>query len=101
MTIGREFGQHEPLTTRLHNLVRSYPKGLGVLKEFIQNADDAEADEITFVIDEQQYNVSGLPEGMRWLHTSPALLVYNNRPFSKSDIDGIQNIGESGKSNSI
>jgi hypothetical protein len=35
MPIGRKFGQHEPLTTRLHNLVRSYPKGLGVLKEFV------------------------------------------------------------------
>lgn len=61
--IGRSFGQHEPLTTRLYNLVRSYPKGLGVLKEFIQNADDAEADEIVFVIDEQQYDVEGLPDG--------------------------------------
>ncbi len=44
MTIGRKFGQHEPLTTRLHNLVRSYPKGLGVLKEFMQNADESGGD---------------------------------------------------------
>ncbi|WP_404357088.1 DUF3883 domain-containing protein [Methylotuvimicrobium sp. KM1] len=101
MTIGREFGQHEPLTTRLHNLVRSYPKGLGVLKEFIQNADDAEADEVMFVIDEQEYDVTGLPDSMRWLHTTPALLVYNNKPFSDRDIEGIQNIGESGKSRSV
>ena len=78
MTIGRKFGQHEPLTRRLHNLVRSYPKGLGVLKEFIQNADDAEADEIVFVIDEQLFDVSGLPETMRWLHQTPALLIFNN-----------------------
>jgi sacsin len=101
MTIGRKFGQHEPLTRRLHNLVRSYPKGLGVLKEFIQNADDAEADEIVFVIDEQLFDVSGLPETMRWLHQTPALLIFNNKPFSYSDIEGIQNIGESGKSDSI
>jgi sacsin len=74
---------------------------LGVLKEFIQNADDAEADEIVFVIDEQAYDTAGLPETMRWLHTSPALLVYNSRPFSDSDLDGIQRIGESGKSESI
>ena len=101
MTIGQRFGQREPLTRRLHNLVRSYPKGLGVLKEFIQNADDAEADEIVFVIDEQQHDASGLPQPMRWLHQTPALLVYNNKPFSDSDIEGIQNIGESGKSDSV
>lgn len=101
MTIGRKFGQHEPLTRRLHNLVRSYPKGLGVLKEFIQNADDAEADEIVFLIDEQRLDVAGLPHTMQWLHQTPALLVYNNKPFSDSDIAGIQNIGESGKSDSI
>lgn len=99
--IGRSFGQHEPLTTRLHNLVRSYPKGLGIFKEFIQNADDAEANEIVFIIDEQQYNFEGLPDSMQWLHTTPALLVYNNRPFSKHDIQSIQKIGESGKSLSM
>ena len=99
--IGRPFGQQEPLTTRLKGLVRSYPKGLGLFKEFIQNADDAEADEIVFVIDEQQYETSGLPESMRWLHTGPALLVYNNKPFSDEDIDGIQALNASGKSNSV
>jgi sacsin len=81
--------------------VRSYPKGLGILKEFIQNADDAEADEIVFVIDEQEYEVTGLPYSMHWLHTTPALLVYNNKPFSDRDIQGIQNIGKSGKSLSV
>ena len=94
--IGRPFGQQEPLTTRLKGLVRSYPKGLGLFKEFIQNADDAEADEIVFVIDEQQYETSGLPESMRWLHTGPAMLVYNNKPFSDEDIDGIQALGHLG-----
>ncbi len=101
MTIGNTFGQHEPLTTRLHNLVRSYPKGLGILKEFIQNADDAEANEIVFHIDEQKYDVAGLPDSMQWLHTTPALLVYNNKAFSDTDIEGIQRIGESGKSFSV
>jgi len=27
----------------------------------------------------------------------PALCVYNNRPFSKSDMEGIQNLGEGSK----
>jgi sacsin len=74
---------------------------LGVLKEFIQNADDAEADEIVFRIDEQQYETASLPQSMQWLHQTSALLIYNNKSFSDSDIEGIQNIGESGKSDSI
>ncbi|OVE69035.1 hypothetical protein CCS79_08905 [Clostridium diolis] len=99
--IGKNFGQYEPLTTRLHNLVRTYPKGLGIFKEFIQNADDAEAEEIVFVIDEQQYSITGLPKSMHWLHTTPSLLVYNNRSFTENDIEGIQSIGASGKSESV
>ena len=98
MPVGSDFGQREPLTTRLHNLVRSYPKGLGIFKEFIQNADDAEASEIRFIIDERHYTTTGLPESMRWLHETPALMVFNNRAFTDTDLKGIQNIGESGKS---
>jgi sacsin len=74
---------------------------LGIFKEFIQNADDAEADEIVFVIDEMQFSVTGLPESMHWLHTTPSLLVYNNKSFSENDIQGIQSIGASGKSKSV
>ena len=32
--------QSEPLTTRLKNLIRDYPEGVGIIKELVQNADD-------------------------------------------------------------
>lgn len=41
-----EFGQQERLTVRLKGLIRNYPRGVNLVKEFIQNADDAGA---TFV----------------------------------------------------
>ena len=41
-----EFGQSERLTIRLKGLIRSYPRGIGLLKEFIQNADDATATQL-------------------------------------------------------
>ena len=56
-----DFGQDEPLTVRLRGLLTSYPKGLGILKEFIQNADDAEATEVIFYIDEKPHSVAGYP----------------------------------------
>ena len=88
--IGRSFGQHEPLTTRLHNLVRSYPKGLGIFKEFIQNADDAEANEIVFIIDEQQYNLGAVIGILTFLITSIVTLVTYRRSKSYKEEDAFQ-----------
>jgi len=31
---GRRFSQQEPLTVRLHGLIRNYPKGVGVFQEY-------------------------------------------------------------------
>jgi hypothetical protein len=36
-------GQQERLTVRLKELIRNYPRGIGIIKEFIQKADDAGA----------------------------------------------------------
>ena len=44
-------GQHEPLTTRLNNILREYKVGVGIFKELIQNADDAGATKVCFLID--------------------------------------------------
>jgi len=40
---GKSFYQREPLTTRLKNLIHDYPEGIGIIKELVQNADDAGA----------------------------------------------------------
>ena len=49
--IGQEFGQREELTDRLKGILKSYPCDVGVLKELVQNADDAGATEIHFIYD--------------------------------------------------
>ena len=36
----------EPLTTRLRGLLKEYPPGLSILKELLQNADDAGASSV-------------------------------------------------------
>ena len=36
----------EPLTTRLRGLLKEYPPDLSILKELLQNADDARASAI-------------------------------------------------------
>jgi hypothetical protein len=56
------FGQHEELTTRLANLVRQYPAGPGIIKEFIQNADDAGATRLDIVMDWRDHGTSLSPD---------------------------------------
>ena len=44
-------GQCEPLTTRLKNILTDYKDGLTIIKELLQNADDAEATEVNICYD--------------------------------------------------
>lgn len=42
----RQNPQHQPLTVTLKNICRDYPAGGGILRELLQNADDAGATEM-------------------------------------------------------
>ncbi|KAL7882239.1 hypothetical protein AOLI_G00090880 [Acnodon oligacanthus] len=93
----REFGQHEKLTIRIKNIIDAYPSKKDILKELLQNADDAEATEIHFVWDKRRHKTEKL-FGEKWkLLQGPALCVYNNKTFSDEDLMGIQQLGEGGK----
>ncbi|XP_036432885.1 sacsin isoform X2 [Colossoma macropomum] len=93
----QEFGQHEKLTVRLKNIMDAYPSKKDILKELIQNADDAEATEIHFVWDKRQHKTEQI-FGEKWkLLQGPALCVYNNKKFSDEDLKGIQQLGKGGK----
>ena len=94
---GLPFGQHEPLTRRLENIISAYPWGVQILKELVQNADDAQASTLHLVYDKRSHQaVTVFSDDWKELQ-GPALLAYNDRPFSTSDLEGIQNIGLGGK----
>ena len=95
------YGQSEPLTTRIKNLIKDYSDGLSVLKEFVQNADDAGATEICFLIDERE-NLDArtlLLDNKFSPCQGPAIVVYNNATFSDDDFRNIVKIGEATKEN--
>ncbi len=92
-----EFAQKSKLTVLLHQLVRSYPKGVGIIHEFIQNADDAEASTVSIVLDERQHASSRLPSPGMYRLQGPALVVKNDATFSDDDWERIQSTGRSGK----
>lgn len=95
-----EFGQSERLTVRLRGLIRSYPRGIGIIKEFIQNADDAGATHLGIVMDWQHHPTEELPDPRMAVLMGPAMLLTNDRRFSDADLEAIQRIGEGSKTES-
>ena len=52
--IGKPFGQKELLTNRIKKILHNYSNEICLFNEMIQNADDADAKEIRFVLDRRQ-----------------------------------------------
>ena len=97
--IGIPFGQNEKLITSIQRILTVYPCDHQILKEFIQNADDAGATEIHFVLDARTHGIERIFHKSWEPLQGPALCVYNNRPFTRADLEGIQRLGEGSKRN--
>ena len=87
-------GQTQSLENRLKSILRDYEGGLTIVKELIQNADDAGATEVNICYDAREHGVDeddlGFP-GMVRAH-GPALLFHNNSAFSDDDFQNIQKL---------
>jgi len=94
---GIPFGQKERLTNSLRRLLDSYPFDHEILKELIQNADDAGATQVHFVIDVRQHSDRRVFESSWRPLQGPALCVFNDQPFRDADLEGIQSFGEGSK----
>ncbi|KAK9106331.1 hypothetical protein Syun_022342 [Stephania yunnanensis] len=91
------FGQHEALTTRLKHIIDMYADGPGILFELVQNAEDAGASEVIFLLDKTHYGTSSVlsPEMAEW--QGPALYCFNSSIFSPQDLYAISRIGQDSK----
>lgn len=92
----RNFDLTERITSRLRDLVAKYPKGLGLVKEFLQNADDAGASYLRIIYDRRHHPGTLEAPGMG-VAFGPALLFINDRAFTSDDLEHIQTISDSGK----
>ncbi|KAM6452398.1 sacsin-like isoform 1-T2 [Liasis olivaceus] len=92
-----DFGAKEDLCTRLANILHDYSSSQDVLKELLQNADDAGASVIHFLWDRRQHPTQRIFSDEWSTLQGPALCVYNDRTFQRSDIEGIQCLGRGGK----
>jgi sacsin len=91
------FGQSEALTTRLRHIIEAYADGPGVLCELCQNADDAGAETISFLLDETTYGDNSVLGGRMAAWQGPALLCYNDSVFAPADLAAIARIGQESK----
>ncbi|XP_052093808.1 sacsin-like [Mytilus californianus] len=93
--IALPWGQREPLTTRIFNLLAEYNDGFAVPKELIQNADDAGATRVCFLYDEREnlhLKDTLLDPGMAECQ-GQALWVFNNALFRDKDFENLIQLG--------
>ena len=91
------FGQYISITQMIKNIIKDYPEGTQILKELLQNGDDARARNMTYLLDRRTHspkNVVG-SELSQW--QGPALLVFDSEVFVVNDFESIQSTSNSGK----
>ena len=94
----KNFRQTQPITTGLSIVCESYPTNT-CLRELLQNADDAGASEIEYVLDTKTYKDTPLlHENLEEYH-GPALLARNNGIFTDEDFSSLSSVGDSRKRN--
>ena len=87
------FGQHEELTRRIQNIIRDYPFDMTIIKELLQNADDAKATKMHVIVDMRTHSDKHILSEEWGELQGPALLVWNDSVFTEKDLKGIQRLG--------
>jgi len=71
------------------------------LQELIQNADDAGATEVRFLVDSRQHPRDGLPNEHFKKYQGPALYAWNDAYFKREDWDCLAKIERSDKEKEV
>ena len=100
-SIGLPFGQHESLTVRLKKILDSYCVEDQIMNEMLQNADDAKASEVHFILDPRKHGCDKIFCDEWKPLQGPALLIRNNGVFRSEDLTGIQRLGEGSKTDDV
>ncbi|XP_052816667.1 sacsin-like [Mya arenaria] len=80
-----------PLIRQLRGILAEYPDGGQILKELIQNAEDAGARDVSILLDAGRTNrdVGDMAPVYTKFFQAPALCVYNDAVFTEQDWEGI------------
>eukprot|EP01046_Picozoa_sp_COSAG06_P050211 COSAG06_NODE_7899_length_2338_cov_1.818222_2_plen_287_part_00 len=100
--VGGMFGQTIDLCAALKNILEQYPVGSGILKEMLQNADDARASKFHVVYDKRTHKhdkdlLFATGDYKEELSQGPSFLVWDDIAMSAESIKAIQTIAQSSK----
>ncbi|KAJ7481164.1 hypothetical protein B0H11DRAFT_1915714 [Mycena galericulata] len=91
------FRERVDVTSIIRSILDSYPLGNGILRELLQNSDDAGATEQTFILDLQTHPSQSLVDPDLVDSQGPSLLAVNNSLFTDRDWTAIRTIHNSSK----
>eukprot|EP01113_Clastostelium_recurvatum_P019193 TRINITY_DN22663_c0_g1_i1.p1 TRINITY_DN22663_c0_g1~~TRINITY_DN22663_c0_g1_i1.p1 ORF type:complete len:156 (+),score=43.80 TRINITY_DN22663_c0_g1_i1:162-629(+) len=99
--IGSEFGQVQDISVAISGILKQYRFGASTIMELVQNADDAKASVLHILLDKRTMTHADLPPKYAELDKGPAIVVFNDAPFTEDDARSIQRVGLSGKVNDL
>ncbi|KAJ6531640.1 hypothetical protein DFH09DRAFT_1044441 [Mycena vulgaris] len=91
------FRERADLTKIIKSILDSYPLGNGILRELLQNSDDASATKQTFILDMRTHPSDSVVDQDLIGCQGPALLAVNDTLFSESDWQAIRTLHSSSK----
>ena len=89
-------GQHEPLTRRLKNILKDYP-WQSLVKEMLQNAEDAGASKFKVLIDRRPRKSESLLTPQMSALQGPCIWFYNDAVFEEKDFQALVSLGQGSK----
>ncbi|KAJ7766768.1 hypothetical protein B0H16DRAFT_372468 [Mycena metata] len=93
----QNFRERADLTKIIKSILDSYPLGNGILRELLQNSDDASATKQTFILDMRTHPSRSVVDQDLVDCQGPALLAVNDTLFSESDWKAISTLHSSSK----
>ncbi|CAG8475363.1 10295_t:CDS:2 [Dentiscutata erythropus] len=95
--IYENFHPDEKYTTRIKNILTEYPDGSQILREILQNSDDAKSTVQIFILNHKTYPSKTLFDSKLKRYQGPALLSANDTIFQPDDFKSLVSLANSEK----
>ncbi|CAK5277505.1 unnamed protein product [Mycena citricolor] len=93
----RNFREKVDVTKDIKGILEAYPYGNGILRELLQNSDDAGARSQIFILDTRNHPCATLVDKELIASQGPALVAINDTLFSEADWQALSNLRSSSK----